>query len=337
MEPRGRPDPCEVDACTHRPRHQRHRRHRGGRAGGRRRGLRRADRRRRCPRRARFRGCPGARRAGAARAPGRSRPTCRTTSSRRSAPLGAARTRRSGPCSGGDTTVIDFAFCVLAGERPRRDLEQEGDLRGPHGAGLGAACHSRWRDPFEVMEEIGDVVKGGIPTIKTMTTYGWMCDDRSLLRRHERGCGGRRASVIHAEDDEIARWLTKKYAREGKTHGAYIGETRPSLVEEAAVRRALLLAERIRLALYILHMAAAAGWTRSRRPGEGAAVLRGDADAVPLLSPPTTCWKTSAACSQQLPDDQDAGRPGCPLGSDRRRPDPGGDLRTISSSRPWTG
>jgi dihydropyrimidinase len=66
-------------------------------------------------------------------------------------------------------------------------------------------------------------------------------------------------SVVHAEDDDIARWLTKKYVREGKTHGAYIAETRPSLVEEAAVRRALLLAERSGSALYVLHMAAAAG------------------------------------------------------------------------------
>jgi len=43
-------------------------------------------------------------------------------------------------------------------------------------------------------------------------------------------------SVIHAEDDAIAVWNTKRYLREGKTHGAYIAETRDALVEEAAVR-----------------------------------------------------------------------------------------------------
>ena len=60
-----------------------------------------------------------------------------------------------------------------------------------------------------------------------MTTYGWMCDDG---HRYGVMCAVAEAgglSVIHAEDDEIARWLTKKYVREGKTHGAYIGETRP--------------------------------------------------------------------------------------------------------------
>jgi dihydropyrimidinase len=66
-------------------------------------------------------------------------------------------------------------------------------------------------------------------------------------------------SVVHAEDDAIATWLTKKYLREGKTHGAYISETRGPLVEEAAIRRAMLLAERSGSPLYVLHMAAGSG------------------------------------------------------------------------------
>ena len=77
-------------------------------------------------------------------------------------------------------------------------------------------------------------------------------------------------SVVHAEDDAIANWLTKKYLREGKTHGAYIAETRPALVEEAAVRRAMLLAERTGSPLYVLHMAAGtavAALTESRARG----------------------------------------------------------------------
>src|SRR5581483_12087364 len=63
-------------------------------------------------------------------------------------------------------------------------------------------------------------------------------------------------SVVHAEDDAIASWLTEKYIREGKTHGAYICEVRGPLVEEAAVRRAMLLAERAGSPLYVLHIAA---------------------------------------------------------------------------------
>jgi dihydropyrimidinase len=109
---------------------------------------------------------------------------------------------------------------------------------------------------FEVLEEIGDVIRGGIPTIKTFMTYGYMSDDgqRYGAMREVAEHGG--MSVVHAEDDAIANWLTAKYVREGKTHGAYVAETRGPLVEEAAVRRALFLAERAGSPMYVLHVAA---------------------------------------------------------------------------------
>lgn len=109
------------------------------------------------------------------------------------------------------------------------------------------------------MDEVADVVKNGIPTIKTFSTYGWMVDDghRWGLINKVAEAGG--MSVIHAEDDSIAAWNTKKYLHERKTHGAHIAETRDSLVEEAAIRRVMLLCERAGSPLYILHMAAGAG------------------------------------------------------------------------------
>jgi dihydropyrimidinase len=164
-----------------------------------------------------------------------------------------------GAMFGGNTTVIDFAFCVPPESAHDTIASRKATFEGRMAPDWGLHVILAGEIPFEVIEEIGDVVRGGIPTIKTMTTYGWMCDDG---HRYGVMCAVAEAgglSVIHAEDDEIARWLTKKYVREGKTHGAYIGETRPSLVEEAAIRRALLLAERSGSSLYILHMAAAAG------------------------------------------------------------------------------
>ena len=159
---------------------------------------------------------------------------------------------------GGNTTLLDFAF-----------QEQQGpvDTVATRRAQLEGRMAVDWglhviltRDfSFESIEQIGDVIAGGVPTVKTMMTYGWMSDDG---RRYGAMCevakhGG--MSMVHAEDDAIANWLTAKYQREGKTHGAYVCETRGPLVEEAAVRRALFLAERAGSPLYILHMAAGAG------------------------------------------------------------------------------
>ena len=160
---------------------------------------------------------------------------------------------------GGTTTIIDFAVqdpgqtlgAAIAAKR------QEADGRTAVDYGLHVILTG---DPsFETIEEIGDVINAGVPTIKTVTTYGWMCDDghrwgvMTEVAKH----GG--MSLIHAEDDAIARWLTKKAVREGRVNGAYISETRNSLVEEAAIRRVMLLAERSGGALYVLHMAAGAG------------------------------------------------------------------------------
>jgi dihydropyrimidinase len=160
---------------------------------------------------------------------------------------------------GGNTTVIDFAFQMPPQTAHEAIAKRKELFRGRMAPDWGLHVVLAGEVPFEVIDEIGDLVRDGIATIKTMTTYGWMCDDG---HRYGVMCAVAEAgglSVIHAEDDSIARWLTKKYVREGKTHGAYISETRPALVEEAAIRRAILLAERSGSGLYVLHVAAGTG------------------------------------------------------------------------------
>lgn len=159
---------------------------------------------------------------------------------------------------GGTTTVIDFAFQ----EPPRRPVEAIASrieqLDGRMAVDWGLHVVLTRDFGFEDIEQIGDVIRGGVPTVKTMMTYGWMSDDG---QRYGAMCevaehGG--LSLVHAEDEAIANWLTAKYAREGKTHAAYVSETRGPLVEEAAVRRALFLAERAGSPLYVLHVSAGA-------------------------------------------------------------------------------
>ncbi|QEC47565.1 amidohydrolase family protein [Baekduia soli] len=158
---------------------------------------------------------------------------------------------------GGTTTVIDFAF-----QETKGPLDTLADRR----AFLDGSMATDWslhtiltrEFSFEDIEQIGDVIRAGCPTIKTMMTYGWMSDDG---RRYGAMCevaehGG--LSLVHAEDDAIANWLHEKYKREGKQHASYVSETRGPLVEEAAVRRALFLAERAGSPLYVLHVAAGA-------------------------------------------------------------------------------
>jgi dihydropyrimidinase len=157
---------------------------------------------------------------------------------------------------GGNTSVIDFTFV-----EPPHGLNDAIADRKAEFAGRMAVDYSLHailcKDfSFDVVEEIGQAIRDGIPTIKTMMTYGYMSDDGQRLGVMGEVAAHGGMSVVHAEDDAIANWLTAKYVREGKTHGAYICEVRGPLVEEAAVRRAMLLAERAGSPLYILHIAA---------------------------------------------------------------------------------
>jgi dihydropyrimidinase len=157
---------------------------------------------------------------------------------------------------GGTTTIIDFADQLPPKGLIERVEEKKAEAAGSMAVDYGLHAILCKNIAFEVLEEIGDVIRGGIPTIKTFMTYGYMSDDgqRYGAMREVAEHGG--MSVVHAEDDAIANWLTAKYVREGKTHGAYIAETRGPLVEEAAVRRAMLLAERAGSPLYVLHIGA---------------------------------------------------------------------------------
>ena len=160
---------------------------------------------------------------------------------------------------GGTTTIIDFAF--QEGEMPLHEAVElkRAEADGSMAVDYGLHALLAGNTTFEVMEEIGDVIRAGIPTIKTLTTYGWMSDGGHRFGVMSEVAANGGMSIVHAEDDELANWLTKKYVREGKTHGGYVAETRGPLVEELAIRRCLLLAERTGSPLYVFHMAAAAG------------------------------------------------------------------------------
>jgi dihydropyrimidinase len=157
---------------------------------------------------------------------------------------------------GGTTTIIDFAVQVAPNGLDESIREKRSEIDGRMGVDYGLHAIVTGDVGFDVMDEIGDVIRNGIPTIKTFMTYELMVDDGHRLGVMERVAEHGGMSVVHAEDDSISRWLTKKYLAEGKTHGGYIVEVRPPFVEEAAVRRAILLARHAQSPLYVLHVAA---------------------------------------------------------------------------------
>jgi dihydropyrimidinase len=160
---------------------------------------------------------------------------------------------------GGTTTIIDFAVQTSGLSVPDAVRAKRAEADGSIAVDYGLHLLLPGPISFETIDQLQDAISGGVPTVKTLTTYSWQSTDgeRFGVMKAVADAGG--MSLVHAEDDSIARWLTAAYLRQGKSAGYYVSETRGPLVEEAAIRRSILLAERTGSPLYILHMAARDG------------------------------------------------------------------------------
>ena len=160
------------------------------------------------------------------------------------------------PAWGGTTTVIDQVFHEGEGSLVQTVEERKASAAGKMAVDYSFHALLSANPTSDVLAEIGEVICGGIPTIKALTTYGWMSDDGHIWGMFNEVAKHGGLAIVHAEDDAIANWLTAQHLREGKTHGAHIVDTRGPLVEEAAVRRMALLAERSGCPLYVFHVGA---------------------------------------------------------------------------------
>jgi dihydropyrimidinase len=115
------------------------------------------------------------------------------------------------------------------------------------------------------MDELGEAIQDGYPTVKIFTTdirpsrRGFMVDFGDIwevfkvLAKH----GG--LGVIHAEDNDIVMHMYDKLIREGRVAFENMAEVHNTLSEDLSFRRVLRLAESVGTALYMMHISAATG------------------------------------------------------------------------------
>lgn len=165
---------------------------------------------------------------------------------------------------GGTTTYIDFSMAtpdqglldsvqgkmaVTAKQKPHSDYA------------LHAIMTGNWS--MDNAEQIKDAISGGVVSFKFFTAFsgsesigGMMTDDGriySAMLETEKHGG---ITMVHCEDECIIDFHTRKLYKEGRQQFWNIGEARPPLAEEAAVRRMLLLSRRSGSPLYIVHVSA---------------------------------------------------------------------------------
>lgn len=168
---------------------------------------------------------------------------------------------------GGTTTFMDFGLQSGAGSAVKAAQQKLDELEGqrPH---VDFALHLMvtGQVSFEAIEELPEVVSGGISSVKMFTTFSGASASGDLYSDDGRIWGVMLAIeraggivMVHAEDDCIIDFNVRRLYREGQQDGRNIHLARPPLAEEAAIRRMLLLSERSGCPLYVVHVSSAYG------------------------------------------------------------------------------
>jgi len=165
---------------------------------------------------------------------------------------------------GGTTTYIDFSRAdgdedLIESIESKIETTNKQHLYSDYA--LHAIMTGHWQQSNA--DRIGEAISGGVTSFKFFTTFsggeaigGMMSDDGriySAMLETERHGG---STMVHCEDDCIIDYNVRRLYSENRQHFSNIGEARPPLAEEAAVRRMLLLARRSGSPLYVVHVSA---------------------------------------------------------------------------------
>ena len=179
---------------------------------------------------------------------------------------------------GGTTTFIDFGLQAGDGS-PVQAIQAKIDELGAQQPHVDYALHLMLTGEvtFAAMDQLGDVVSGGVPSFKMFTTFAGdsasgdlFSDDGRIWGVMQKVESSRGLVMVHAEDNCIIDYNVRRLYASGRQDGRNIHLARPPLAEEAAIRRMILLAERSGCPLYFVHVssrdgAAAIEEARARR------------------------------------------------------------------------
>ena len=107
----------------------------------------------------------------------------------------------------------------------------------------------------EILNELEDMMKDGVPSVKVYLTYDFKIDDDGVLQvlKKMKQLGG--VTAFHCENHAVVQFLRGKLVSEGNTAPIYHAKSRPNLAEAEAVRRVLYLAKLAGDApVYIVHL-----------------------------------------------------------------------------------
>jgi dihydropyrimidinase len=165
---------------------------------------------------------------------------------------------------GGVTTIIDFTH--LGHDQSLMDSVRDRQK-------LAESCLTDYsvhanisRSEPQLLEEISDVLREGINSIKVFTTYreaGLMLDYHQIEKVATAVADEHGVLLVHAEDDEIIQ-AARTQLDPASTDPFLHGQSRPAKAEAAAVHQLGLISQRTGCHIYIVHLSSKAGLEAAR-------------------------------------------------------------------------
>ena len=166
---------------------------------------------------------------------------------------------------GGNSSFIPFA-AQQRGESVD-DVIATYDARGARSV-IDYSYHLIISDPTEKVlhEELPRAFARGITSFKVFMTYDLMnIGDRGMLDiltvAREHGA----ITMVHAENNDMVKWMNAQLAARGLTAPRYHAISRPELAEEEAINRAVQLAKLADATLFVVHVSTEGGAEIIRR------------------------------------------------------------------------
>ena len=161
---------------------------------------------------------------------------------------------------GGVTTFIDFTGNAGADPSIMGILADRKSVFAGHSY-TDFAFHFRFGGevPPETIGEIGEAIQAGVASFKIFTTFAGRVPYGHLWSIFEEVGKNGGIMAVHAEDDEIVRFMENKLKREGNDQGYNLHLVHNNMSEDIAFRKITRLAEHTETAIYFVHTTAKEG------------------------------------------------------------------------------
>ncbi|BCB17807.1 dihydropyrimidinase [Bosea sp. ANAM02] len=156
---------------------------------------------------------------------------------------------------GGNTTVLPF--CMQESGVPLRESVQAYHTKAEGACYTDVAFHLIISDPNETLlgQELPALVRDGYTSFKVFMTYeGLALSDLEMLKVMAVARDTRALVMVHAENDDVIRYLTDQLEQAGRTAPRFHAASRPIIAEREATYRAISLAELSDVPLMIEHV-----------------------------------------------------------------------------------